>query len=100
MTCANYLCSYTRNRNGSIDTIPIYVDDLFITSDSNDILTSIADALKTKYGTVTSHLGLQHDFLGVHWDFTIPMEVSLSMKGHRKDILSKCNAAHLHNITL
>ena len=58
------ICSYTRNRNGSIDTSLIYVDDLFITSDSNDILTSITDALKRLYGAVTSHLDLHHDFLG------------------------------------
>ena len=80
------ICSYTRNRNESVDTILIYVDDLFMTSDSNYVLTTIADALKLKYGAVTSHTGLQHDFLGIH---SISGEVSLSMKGYLKDIMRK-----------
>ena len=67
------------------------VDDLFMTSDSKDVLTTIAEALKLKYGAVTSHTGLQHDFLGINWDFSISGEVSLSMKGYLKDIMRKYN---------
>jgi hypothetical protein len=47
----------------------VYVDDLLIAAESTETLISIADALKAKCGTVTSHIVLEHDFLGMHWDF-------------------------------
>ena len=65
------------------------MDDLFITSDAEVVLSDIAAALKVKYGAVTSRSGLQHDFLGIHWDFITPGEVTLSMKGYVNDILKK-----------
>ena len=62
-------CSYTRVSNGSIDKILVYVDDLSITSKGEDTLQTIADELGAKCPTVTVKTGLQHDFLGIHWDF-------------------------------
>ena len=59
-------CSFTRNRSGEIDTILVYVDDLLLTSKSQLVLRTIADALRTKYKEVTVQEGYQHDFLGVH----------------------------------
>ena len=53
------------------------------------VLSDIAAVLKLKYGAVTSHTGLQHDFLGIHWDFITPGEVTLSMKDCVNDILKK-----------
>ena len=59
-------CSFTRKRADSIDTILVYVDDLFITLDAEGVLFDIAAALKLKYGAVTSHTGLHNGFLGIH----------------------------------
>lgn len=67
----------------------IYVDDLLTTSESRERLTSITEALKIEYGTVTSHIGLEHDFLGIHWDFRKSGAVSLSMDGYVKEIMSR-----------
>ena len=67
----------------------IYVDDLLTTSESRERLTSITEALKIEYGTVTSHIGLEHDFLGIHWDFRKSGAVSLSMNGYVKEIMSR-----------
>ena len=83
------ICSFTRVREGSIDKVLVYVDDLFLTSESQGALDAVADALKSKYGGVTVKRGLEHDFLGIHWDFHIPGEVSLSMEGYVKEIISK-----------
>jgi hypothetical protein len=65
------------------------VDDLFITSDAEGVLSDIAAALKLEYGAVDSRTELQHDFLGIHRDFITPGEATLSMKGYINDILKK-----------
>ena len=84
-------CSFSRVQDNSYDRILLYVDDLFITSDSNPRLQVIADTLKSRYDAVTYKTGLEHDFLGIHWDFTVLGQASLSMDGYISDIISKYN---------
>jgi hypothetical protein len=74
------VCSFRRIRDGSTDRILVYVDDLFITSKHEHVLTSIATTLKQKYGAVTSNMGLEHNFLGIHWGFRAPGQATLSSK--------------------
>lgn len=83
------ICSFTRMSNGAMVKILAYVDDLFITSRNTDALQKIADALGAKYPTVTVKTGLQHDFLGIHWDFSTKGQAALSMEGYVKDVISK-----------
>ena len=71
--------------------ILVYVDDLFITSKDEEVLTFIADTLKKKYGGVSANTGLQHNFLGIHWDFKEQGQVTLSMDGYVKDVIRKYN---------
>ena len=85
------ICSFSRIRDGSTDRILVYVDDLFITSKHEHVLTSIATTLKKKYGAVTSNMGLEHNFLGIHWDFSVPGQATLSMDGYIRDIIRKYN---------
>ena len=70
-------------------TILLYVDDLLITSNTKSEVNAVADTLRNKYGGVTFYVGLQHDYLGIHWDFSVPGEVTLSMDGYIKNILKK-----------
>ena len=84
-------CSFLRVQNNSYDRILLYVDDLFIISESSLRLQAIAETLQSKYDAVTYRTGLQHDFLGIHWDFTNPGQASLSMDGYVDDIISKYN---------
>lgn len=84
-------CSFSRAQGRSFDRILVYVDDLFLTSDSNSRLQTIAETLKSRYDAVTYKTGLQHDFLGIHWDFTVAGQVSLSMDGYINDIIRKYN---------
>jgi Reverse transcriptase (RNA-dependent DNA polymerase) len=83
------ICSFTRVRNDTSDRILVYVDDLFITSKDEHILTEISDTLKAKYGAVTNTIGKEHNFLGIHWDFRVAGQVSLSMDGYVNDIIKK-----------
>jgi Reverse transcriptase (RNA-dependent DNA polymerase) len=85
------ICSFTRVRDGSTDRVLVYVDDLFITSKHEHVLTSIATTLKKIYGAVTNTMGLEHNFLGIHWDFRVPGQVKLSMDGYIKDIIRRYN---------
>jgi Reverse transcriptase (RNA-dependent DNA polymerase) len=85
------VCSFRGIRDGSTDRILVYVDDLFITSKHEHVLTSIATTLKQKYSAVTSNMGLEHNFLGIHWDFRVPGQATLSMDGYIKDIIKKDN---------
>ena len=55
---------------------------------SSHVLTK---ALKTKYGAVTNTMGLEHNFLGIHWDFRTPEQATLSMDGYIKDVMRKYN---------
>lgn len=82
-------CSFTRSRGGSIDRILVYVDDLFITSDTEVKLDRIAAALRAKYGEVTCHKGKMHNYLGIKWDFNIPGQVTLSMEGYISEVIRK-----------
>ena len=82
-------CSFSRAQEGSHDRILVYVDDLFLTSASKSRLQTIADTLKSQYKAVTYETGLHHDFLGIHWDFSIPGQASLSMDGYLNDIITK-----------
>jgi Reverse transcriptase (RNA-dependent DNA polymerase) len=75
------ICSFSRIRYGSTDRILVYIDDLFITSKHELVLTSIATTLKKKYGAVAINMGLEHNFLGIHWDFRVPGQATLSMDG-------------------
>jgi Reverse transcriptase (RNA-dependent DNA polymerase) len=83
------ICSFIRVRGDTTDKILVYVDDLFITSKDKSVLTAISDTLKERYGAVTNTTGLEHNFLGIHWDFRVPGQASLSMDGYVKDIMSK-----------
>ena len=83
------VCSFTRARGISTDRILVYVDDLFITSDSEQVLDDIDETLRKTYGGVTSKKGKLHEYLGIRWDFSIPGQVSLSMQGYVNDIFAK-----------
>lgn len=76
------ICSYTRTVAGHTCNILVYVDDLLITSTAASDLQEVASTLKRKYGGVTTNEGPTHDYLGIHWDFSAPGQVSLAMNGY------------------
>ena len=85
----NDLCSYTRTLSGNTCNILVSVDDLLITSTAATDLQEVATTLKAKYGGVATNEGLTHDYLGIHWDFSEPGQVSLAMNGYVQDVLTK-----------
>ena len=59
-----------------------------VSSNHQSVLTSITDALREKYTDITVKFGKDHDFLGIHWNFGVPGQVTLSMSGY---VLNKYN---------
>ena len=82
------ICAVTHELSGNTCNILVYVDDLLITSTAATDLQEVATTLKT-YGGVTTNEGLTHDYLGIHWDFSEPGQVSLAMNGYIQDVLTK-----------
>lgn len=85
------ICVFNKRTEDIQGTILLYVDDLFITSNVEKELYNVAEKLKNTYGGVTYNVGLQHDYLGMHWDFSISGEVTISMEGYVANILKKYN---------
>ena len=90
------VCSFTRIRGQFTDRILVYVDDLFVTSDTEDVLDEVDKALKDAYGGVTSKKGTIHEYLGIKWDFSTSGEVTLTMDGYVNDILTKYDVKNTH----
>ena len=67
------------------------MDHLFITSNVEKELYKVAEKLKNTNGGVTYNIGVQHDYLGMHWVFSLSGEVTLSMEGYIANILKKHN---------
>ena len=82
-------CSFIRKTARGFDSILVYVDDLLLTSQSQETLTVIADVLRAKCKEVTLKVGFEHDFLGIHWNFATRGQVQLSMKGYVSNLLEK-----------
>ena len=59
--------------NGQLDCILVYADDVSLTSHCQESLKNVAEVLRVKYDAITNKLGAEHDFLGMHWDFSLPI---------------------------
>ena len=84
-------CVFNKMRDGLVDTILVYVDDFMPTSTKQSVLDAVAEALRVRYGGLILKTCKEHDFLGIHWDFRAPGEVSMSMDGCVSNIVSKYN---------
>jgi hypothetical protein len=84
-------CVMNKTVQGKQCTVVIYIDDLKFTSQDESITISAIAALEKRFDcklSVTS--GKQHDYLGMHWDYSVDGEVKITMKGFTDDILSDC----------
>jgi hypothetical protein len=72
-------------------TIIIYVDDLMITCTSDEILDSIIEQLRERFGDVSENTGESHSYLGLLFDFSEQGRVKITMPGYINDMMSKFN---------
>jgi hypothetical protein len=78
------------NMNGKEQcTIIIYVDDLMITCKDKSTIDDVLEVLLTTYKDLSIHEGVQHDYLGCHYDFSIKGQVNITMEAYIKDCIDQ-----------
>jgi len=71
-------------------TIAVHVDDLLVTSASNDNIAFLERYLQSVFPAISVHRGEVLHYIGMTFDFTVPGEVSITMENCVRDILSEC----------
>jgi hypothetical protein len=80
-------CVFNKCVNDVQVTVCIYVDDIIITSSSQDLVTAVEDLFKNTFKNITVNTGMLHHYLGMSWDFQVPGEVKISMEAFIQDLL-------------
>ena len=80
-------CVMNKSIQGSQCTITFHVDDLKISHKDPQVVSDIIHMLEGIYGEVAVSRGKMQTYLGIDFDFSVPGEVSLSMKSYLQDIL-------------
>lgn len=70
-------------------TIIIHVDDLMLTCADDGPLDEIAGQLRARFGEITEHTGLLHNYLGMQFDFSEVGRVNITMSGYVDKMLIK-----------
>lgn len=85
------ICVFNKTSEEGVQcTAAVHVDDLFITSTSDDMIDILAEGLKTRYGEITMTKGNTLNYLGMIFDLSEPGEARVSMKGYIDDMLESC----------
>lgn len=88
------ICVFNRNKSGEPQcTVCVHVDDLMITCADPAQVAGIVSELRRIYGEVTSAVGPVQDYLGMHFDFSDPPTVQLSMTGIVQELLMEAEAS-------
>ena len=85
-------CVFNKSdKHGVQCTAAVHVDDLLITSVNKDMIESLCDGLKRRYGEITRTDGPMLNYLGIRFDLTFPGETRITMQGYVEDILALSN---------
>lgn len=85
------MCIFNKfTADGTQVTIALHVDDMLVTSASEEALDIFDKYLKSVYPETVSHRGEMLDYLGMTFDFRVRGEVSVTMDHYVRDILSEC----------
>ena len=81
-------CVFNKIVNGNQCTVAVYVDDLMFTcKDEKTIKDTIAVLEKRFESSLSVTSGFHHNYLGMHWDFSKPGEVKVTMDGFIKELI-------------
>jgi hypothetical protein len=76
------ICVFNKlSEKGVQCTATVHVDDLLITSVDNDMIESLAEGLRLRYGEITKSNGSILNYLGMVLDFSHPGKTRVSMTG-------------------
>ena len=80
-------CVFNQSHGGVQCTICVYVDDLFITCcDRSQADVAVAKLIKI-YKEVKVTRGLTHSYIGMTFNFSVPLKVTVTMEGYIKDVI-------------
>ena len=71
-------------------TVAMHVDDLIITSKSEDNHISFEACMRDKYKEIKIRKGKVVDYIGMSFDYIVPGQVSITMDNCERAILSEC----------
>ena len=72
-------CVFNLTQNDVQCTVCFHVDDLMMTCVDQSVIDELNEKLKARFGTVTTHYGTQHNYLGALFDFSEEGKVHISM---------------------
>ena len=83
------MCVYNkRDKKGVQCTVAIHVDDLVISSAEKDMIDSLSEHLRNRYGKITRADGPVVNYLGMVFDLTVSAEAKMTMKGYVEDTIA------------
>lgn len=88
-------CVMNIEKNSQRLTVAIYVDDLFISSTSEQLIQELMEFLRSEFQTITEQTGSKLSYLGMCFDFSNRQEsavVDVSMIGYVDDIIHSTRA--------
>jgi hypothetical protein len=81
------ICVFNKGDGDNQLTIGLYVDDLFISSINKKLVDDILAKLKAEYKEIKFVEGLEHNYLGMHMDFSKPGKVRITMNKYVDDMM-------------
>ena len=80
-------CVFNSSAGGVQCTVCVYVDDLLITCRDQARMEATISNLIRKYKEVKVTRGLIHSYIGMTFDFSSPLKVSVTMEGYIQDVI-------------
>ena len=88
------ICVFNRRKESGVQcTAAVHVDDLLITSVSDDMISALTCGLKSRYGDITETYGTTLNYLGMVFDLSHPGEARVTMKGYVDDMIATCGVS-------
>ena len=84
------ICVFNKIAYGVQITIVLYVDDLLITSCSQQAIDDLLQMLTDRYKAITVRTGPVVNYLGMTMDFSNEQSCRITMKGYIDDVLEHC----------
>ena len=86
-------CILNKEQSGTQTTIAVYVDDLLITSGSQQHAEAVVTSLRDRYKELKVTTGNVHNYLGMVLDFSSPPCVTVRQNGMVEDIVTKAKSS-------
>ena len=80
-------CVFNLTRDDVQCTVCFHVDDLMITCVTQSVIEELVEKLTDRFGTIATHYGNQHNYLGALFDFSEDGKVHVSMPHHTRQLI-------------